>query len=276
MSSDLYANRLLTEGHPELAARAVQTFIETQVEDDARVETTEWLLSYVSRLRALQAGSAVTVVGCGPKPLTCRQLAGRGFDVTAVEPVPGFAQAAEAYLGGVGRVVIGAAEQMPLPSNSQDLVLCESILEHVESPRLSLSEMYRLLRPGGLVWIVTTNRWRFSVTGYNHEFNIPFYNWLPSLVKEAYIYDHLHFRPSLANYSLRPAVHWFTYAGLCKAGRDVGFSRFYSILDLVSADDPRVKGRRFRQRLLKAIRHRPALRALALTQVGGTVVMVKE
>ena len=276
MSTDLYANRRLTEGHPELAARAVQAFTDTQVEDDARVETTSWLIAYVSRLREMREGSTVTVVGCGPKPLTCRQLAGQGFVVTAVEPVPGFARAAETYLGDTARVVVGAAEQMPLPSNSQDLVVSESILEHVESLRLSLSEMYRLLRPGGVVWIVTTNKWRFSPTGYNHEFNIPFYNWFPPVVKEAYIFDHLHYRPGLANYSLRPAVHWLTYAQLCSAGRDVGFSRFYSIIDLVSPEDPRLKGRRLRQRVLAAIKRRPLLRALALTQVGGTIVMVKE
>jgi SAM-dependent methyltransferase len=275
-SKDLYANRRLIEGHPDLAARAVATFVATQDAGDERAEITTWIVAYLSRLRELPPGSRFTVVGCGPKPLTCRQLAARGFEVSAIEPVPGFAEAAASYLGEAGSVAVGAAERMPLPDDSQDVVLCESILEHVDSPRLSLAEVYRVLRPGGLAWIVTTNRWRFSIRGRNDEFNVPFFNWFPRVVQEAYVFDHLHHRPGLANYSLRPAVHWFSYPDLCRAGRDVGFRRFYSILDLASPEDPRVSRSRFRRVVARLVHDHPWLRALALTQVGGTIVMVKE
>ena len=275
MGTDLYANRPLIDGHPELASRAVDTFIGTQDAGETRAEVGQWMIRYLSRLRPLPPGSRFAVVGCGPKPLTCTQLADMRYEVNAIEPVPGFADAARAYVGDRAQVFVGSAERIPLPDESQDVVLCESILEHVDSPRLSLSEIYRTLRVGGLAWIVTTNRFRFSPTGRNDEFNLPFYNWFPPVVKEALVYHHLHYKPSLANYSLRPAVHWYCYSDLCRAGRDVGFSRFYSLIDLASADDPRLKGRGFRQAVLRLVRQRPFLRALALTQFGGTIVMVK-
>jgi hypothetical protein len=62
---------------------------------------------------------------------------------------------------------------------------------------------------------------------------------------------------------------------LCRAGRDVGFSRFYSILDLISPQDPRVVKSLFRRTALRFITRGPWVRALALTQVGGLIVMVK-
>lgn len=274
MTDDLYNSRPLLDGHPDLS-RAVEAFVETQEDGGERAELARWIIRYLSRLRPLAPGSEICVVGCGPKPRSCTALAEDGYSVTAIEPVPGFAAAATEYVGGAAQVMLGSAEQIPLPSESQDVVLCESILEHVDSPRLSLTEIFRTLRSGGMAWIVTTNRFRFSPKGTNYEYNVPFFNWFPPVVQEAFVYHHLHYKPSLANYSLRPAVHWFSYADLCKAGRDVGFNRFYSLVDLASLDDPRLRGRPWRQWVLRNVRTRPLLRALALTQVGGTIVMVK-
>ena len=130
-----------------------------------------------------------------------------------------------------GTVRVGAAEAIPLADASQDVVFFENVLEHVDSPRLSLTEIFRVLKPGGIAYVTTTNRLRFSLVGRNDEYRVPFYNWAPKLVKESYVFLHLHYRPELANFTERPAVHWFSYADLCALGRDVGFSSFYSPLD---------------------------------------------
>jgi ubiquinone/menaquinone biosynthesis C-methylase UbiE len=275
MEKGLYANRPLTSGHPELARRAVAAFSATQDAGDSRAEDIRSMVTCLSRLRPLPPASRVVVVGCGPKPLTATELAAMQYEVTAVEPVEGFADAARTFVAGRAVVITGTAEKMPIPDESQDVVVCESILEHVESPRLALSEVYRLLKPGGVAWLVTTNKWRFSVLGHNGEYNVPFFNWLPPVLQEAYVFQHLHHKPSLANYSLRPAVHWFTYAALCQAGRDVGFSRFYSIVDLVSPQDPQIANSVFRRTVLRLISASPWIRAFALTQIGGLIVMVK-
>jgi SAM-dependent methyltransferase len=269
------AGRLLTAGHPDLASRAAAAFSITQDAGDDRAAYTRRIVQYLSRVLPLAPPSRFLVVGCGPKPRTCVELLAMGHAATAIEPVPAFAEEAQRYLGADAQVVVGAAERMAVDDASQDVVLCESILEHVESPRLSLAEIYRVLRPGGVAWITTTNRWMFSPTGRNGEFTIRFFNWFPPLLQEAYVHHHLHYDPRLANYSLRPAVHWFTYASLCRLGRDVGFGRFYSILDLVTPTDQTIASRAFRRRVIRLLQRRPILRALALTQVGQTIVMVK-
>jgi hypothetical protein len=86
---------------------------------------------------------------------------------------------------------------------------------------------------GGVLFIRTTNRSRFSFTGVNWEFTTRFYNWFPRIVKESYIFTQLHYKPELARYSPGPAAHWFNFSDLCRHGREVGFSRFYSPYDLL-------------------------------------------
>ncbi len=44
----------------------------------------------------------------------------------------------------------GTAENIPLPDHSADVVISNQVLEHVQSPEKSISEIYRILKPGGV------------------------------------------------------------------------------------------------------------------------------
>src|SRR5581483_8871877 len=46
-------------------------------------------------------------------------------------------------------IVEGACERIPVADGSQQIVFCDSVLEHVVSLTRSLDEMYRVLAPGG-------------------------------------------------------------------------------------------------------------------------------
>jgi SAM-dependent methyltransferase len=173
-------------------------------------------------------------------------------------------------------VLQGRAEKLPLPDESQRVVLLQSVLEHVDSPRQAIAEAYRVLAPGGILFVYTTNRYRIliSLTGRKGEFRVPFYNFFPATVKESYVFTHLHYDPSLANYSPLPAVHWFCFSDLCKLGRDIGFAKFYSPLDLAEAADSFVASR-IRRLVFDFVRKSPLLRSLALLQFGNAIFMWK-
>ncbi len=49
--------------------------------------------------------------------------------------------------------VIGSVDSLPFVSNSFDAVLSTQVLEHVPEPGCIISEMYRILRPGGRVYL---------------------------------------------------------------------------------------------------------------------------
>jgi len=232
-------------------------------------------LRYLSRLVDVTAPRKIVVIGCGHRPKILRQLLDMGHDAVGVEPVEAYVQAAGEYLGRTGVVLRGAAEDIPLPSNSQDIVLFENVLEHVDSVSHALNEIYRVTAPGGVAHVKTNSRLHVSATGMESEFRVRFYTWLPSILKESYIHHHLHFKPSLANYSTRPAVHWFDYGELCRVGREAGFARFYSLLDVVDRHDPAISGNLLRGIVVNLSKYHPWLRALALTQIGGYIYMYK-
>ena len=274
-AKDLYAGRTLSEGYPGMDRLAHERFSRRVTSRPDNTPRMEWVLTCLGRLVNLDERRRILVLGCGPHPQPAQILRDRGYEVTGVDPVESFVETARQYLGDSASVLHGSAEAIPLPDGSQDIVVFESVLEHVESVAKSLEAIYRVLAPGGVLYMTTTNRHRFSLKGRNGEYNVRFYNWFPRLVKEGYILEHLHYRPDLANYTERPAVHWFSFADLCSRGRDAGFAKFYSHVDLMRQTDPMIARSRLRRALLHRIQHNPWVRAIALTQVAGVIFMLK-
>jgi len=87
------------------------------------------------------AGLRVLDVGCGDKPYA-----------------PYFAAAAE-YVGvdvdNPHADVQAAAESLPFPDASFDVVLCVQVLEHVDDPARVVAELRRVVKPGGRVLAAT-------------------------------------------------------------------------------------------------------------------------
>jgi SAM-dependent methyltransferase len=106
-------------------------------------EAIDWLLP---------AGAAhVLDLGAGTGKLT-RQLAGRGLDVTAVEPSEGMREQLRRVVPGV-RALAGSAERIPLPGHSVDAVLVAQAWHWVD-PVVAVPEVARVLQPGGLLGLL--------------------------------------------------------------------------------------------------------------------------
>jgi len=270
-----YQKRLLSEGYPGLATLAHNQFSQSvDKRMDHRPELQK-MITYLGRLVDFNKNKNLLIIGCGPKPQSLHFLLEIGFNAFGVEPVASFVKSAGEYLGSPDRMMIGSSEKIPFPDESQHFILMESVLEHVYSPIQSLQEIYRVLQPGGFVYITTTNRLSMLLVPRKNEFEIRFFDWLPAIVRESYIFHHLHYEPRLARFTERPAVHFFCYSELCKLGRQAGFEKFYSPIDLLRSTDQGITKSWFRRILLRHVQLNPWLRSLVLTQIGGTIIMFK-
>jgi SAM-dependent methyltransferase len=116
-------------------------------------DSTEW--QAVSKLLRGRTGRALDV-GAG-RGIASYALARQGFDVTSLEPdasaIVGAAAirelAAEAELP-IG-VVEEFSERLPFADSLFDVVFARAVLHHTDDLNLACAEMYRVLRPGGIM-----------------------------------------------------------------------------------------------------------------------------
>jgi len=87
-------------------------------------------------------------------------------------------------------VACAAAEGLPFPDASFDVVLSHEMIEHVQDDRRTVAEAIRVLRPGGRLVLFCPNRlYLFETHGHYwrgryHEGNTPFINWLPNSLRD--------------------------------------------------------------------------------------------
>lgn len=184
-----------------------------------------------------------------------------GLDVNQPLVEVGRKRAAERQLS--VQFEIGTATKLPYGDGSMDVCLMPELLEHVEDWQACLNEAVRVLKPGGLLYVSTSN----ALCPKQQEFNLPLYSWYPHFLKRHYERLAVTTRPDLANYARYPAVHWFTYYGL---RRFLGL-RGVQCMDRFDVID--TTGKTWIEKaLVGGTRHLPPLRFLGHVMTAGTTV----
>lgn len=105
-------------------------------------------------------GVKVLDVGCGGG-FTCEFLAARGAVVSGIDQSAATLDAAIRHAKESGLAIdykLGVGERLPYPDASFDAVTCVDVLEHVADLEKTLSEIQRVLKPGGRFYFDTINK----------------------------------------------------------------------------------------------------------------------
>lgn len=215
---------------------------------------------------APQQALCVADIGCGAGT-QCRLWAEQGHHVYGAdinEALIGLARerATEAALD--IRFEVASATALPWPDQSMDLCIAPELLEHVADWQGCLRELTRVLKPGGALFLSTSN----LLCPRQEEFTLPLYSWYPGFAKRYVEKLARTSRPELAGYATYPAVNWFTYYGLRDHLAQLGFS----CMDRFDMIDVSRQGR-LGSRLIGLIRKVPALRFLGHVATSYTVLL---
>ncbi len=108
------------------------------------------------------AQQQILEVGCGGG-LICEQLAQRGAEMVGIDPSKGALETAALHAEehGLGQHIHyqqGYAESLPFADGSFSAIVCFDVLEHVQDLKTTISEIARVLAPGGVFVFDTINR----------------------------------------------------------------------------------------------------------------------
>ena len=150
-----------------------------------------WRAGQQRRLEMIVRAAGERIKGC-----ILENGCGVGMYVEHLTPLGGtvigleydFERAAEARRNSP-HILNAAGEFVPLPSSTFDLILSHEVLEHVQDDRAAVTEMVRLLKPGGRAVVFVPNRgYPFETHGMfwkgKYSFgNKLFVNYLPSVLR---------------------------------------------------------------------------------------------
>lgn len=105
--------------------------------------------------------------------------------------------------------MLADAMQLPFPDNSLDVVICNHVYEHVGDSEGLMIEMFRVLKPGGVVYFGAMNaRWPIEP-----HYDIPFLHWMPEFLAEKLVrkkgFNHGYLERPLTTAGLRQLVSSF-------------------------------------------------------------------
>lgn len=210
-------------------------------------------------------GLDIVDVGCGAGSQAImwseRGHRARGVDISA--PLIELARQRAGEAGLSAHFEVGSAGRLPLADASVDIVLVSELLEHLTEWQPCVDEAVRVLRPGGVLYMSTTNR----LCPVQQEFDLPLYSWYPSFIKKRCeklsVTTHGHW----VQYTSYPAVHWFSFYQL----RDYLDARGFTSHDRFDVMD--TTGSVAKRAVVGAIQALPPLRFAAHLMTPYTVIV---
>jgi 2-polyprenyl-3-methyl-5-hydroxy-6-metoxy-1,4-benzoquinol methylase len=122
----------------------------------------DWIINALSRHASASAGRTGRALEVGPgSGIYLPVLCGLFADVSGVDIETAYLEHARPMLAKYPHLSLKVDDvtDSRLPAHSFDLILCTEVIEHIPDSQRALSEMRRLLKPGGVLILSTPQRY---------------------------------------------------------------------------------------------------------------------
>lgn len=168
-------------------------------------------------------------IGTGWLPILCKK---EGISCKGLEISPQlieFAQQLGRRYGIEPDIEMGNIEETDIGTLEYDVIIATSVFEHVEHWQKGIKKVFNALKPGGVLYFVSSNKFALK----SGEYNFPFYGWLP----DRWRYRLRRYRQGEDIMELGIDFNQFTHFQLRRSFKNLGFS---VVLDWVEFVDPNV------------------------------------
>lgn len=246
----------------------LQEFIDEQrnVTLEEKKPEFEAILKLINQVKSLNTKTKILEIGTGIGWLLilCEKL---GMTCKGVEVSPElvrFAHELGSMHGIKPDIQIGQIEDVDIGTAKYDVVIATSTFEHVKNWETGLTKIFNALRPGGVLYFYSTNKFSFK----QGEYDFPFYGWFP---------DSWRYRFRVARQG-ENIMKWgidfnqFTHFQLRRFFMDLGFSQ---VLDRVDVLDPNNLNHptAMKKVMLKTLKRLGPLKHVALLCCEGTLFL---
>ena len=219
------------------------------------------ILRSVRRFKPIDGSSCILEIGTGMGwlPIICKR---NGLQCKGLEISPQLIEFAKQWGAQYGidpDIELGNVEETDIGRDRYDAIIASNVFEHVERWRHGIGKVYAALKPGGIVFFESTNKFSFT----SGEYNFPLYGWLPNRMR----YRLRVARQGADIMKLGIDFHQFRHGLLRREFQSAGFSR---ILDRVQIADEDYVSAGWKKAVVRISKAFPPAKALSLTFADAT------
>jgi 2-polyprenyl-3-methyl-5-hydroxy-6-metoxy-1,4-benzoquinol methylase len=126
-------------------------------------------------------------------------------------------------------IELGNIEETNIGTSEYDIIIASSVFEHVENWQKGLERVFKALKPLGLFYFDSTNKFSFR----SGEYNFPLYGWLPNSWR-------FRLRKTLQGEDIMKLgidFNQFTYFQLRRFFKNLGFSKIIDRLEILDPNN---------------------------------------
>lgn len=224
--------------------------------EDKRKEF-EIILQRIKKFKSIDKDTKILEIGTGTGwfPILCKK---EGITCRGIEISPQLVEYAKQFGGENGiepDISLGNIEDTHIGTSQYDVILALAVFEHVEHYEAGLKKIFNALKPGGVLYFTSTNKFSIRQT----EYNFPFYSWLSDSLRYS-LRKHFQNKDIM---KLGIDFHQFSPFKLSRYFKQLGFSYVYDWTELL---DPEgfVNPKASKKMIIKMLKRVKVLRIPAL------------